>query len=456
MKNIIVIGALGVVGSKLITDLTRNGTDNYNIIAIDQKYKDVEIFEDRINIGVSVDNLSVVEKSLVSLLDNESDNYVFIALPTNVSEDEITTLDCDNVFKSIFFFNSLSENGDIQGQFKIINLSTISVDTVNDIINGDYENEKMTISYFPERVNPCIYTRYNTEKEKRTLYTADVDVARLLGKFYEITRANSAKEAVISKLFENAQRDVNIQFQNTMKELCKHQGISYDEIFRLASTKKEFVKDFTAGLPGGQCITVDLLGLVTKEKESESNLIKHYGVNNYFCDLAGYEQYTRKIVSNELRRKVKHIIQKKTPDLLNIVFLGLTYKKDAEGLENSAHLTIAKELINHLDNKMKQYTIDCPQHKIEVKYSWYDSCITYGEQDSKVYNILNYNNGNFRNNLKRLRHFDEIKTTCEERKTKKIFTVFIVGAQHSKDTIEFIEDAKNYANSKIIVLKDLI
>ena len=63
-------------------------------------------------------------------------------------------------------------------------------------------------------------------------------------------------EAETAKVIENIQRDVNIGLINEIYSACKKLNINFDNVYKLASTKWNFL-NFRPGLVGGHCLPVD-------------------------------------------------------------------------------------------------------------------------------------------------------------------------------------------------------
>ena len=92
----------------------------------------------------------------------------------------------------------------------------------------------------------------------------------------------SLKEAEMSKVIENVQRDINIAFMNEIFLISNKLKIDFFKVIRLASTKWNFL-NFNPGLVGGHCLPVDpyYLYFIAKQKKLEASfLLSGRNINN--------------------------------------------------------------------------------------------------------------------------------------------------------------------------------
>ncbi len=98
----------------------------------------------------------------------------------------------------------------------------------------------------------------------------------------------------MSKVIENIQRDINVAFMNEILMVSEKLNLNFKEVFKLASTKWNFLK-FSPGLVGGHCLPVDPFYLY--------HLAKVKGYDAKFM-LAG------RIVNDDLKTFIINKIQK--------------------------------------------------------------------------------------------------------------------------------------------------
>ena len=144
--------------------------------------------------------------------------------------------------------------------------STVSPGTTENIckkIISNYskiKNNDIQICFSPERINPG--DKKNTLNKINKVISGNSKAA--IKKAYTIYKkikkkvfiADNIKSAEISKIFENAQRDVNISLMNELLKICELYNIDYNEVLRICSTKWNF-SYFKPGLVGGHCVPVD-------------------------------------------------------------------------------------------------------------------------------------------------------------------------------------------------------
>lgn len=137
------------------------------------------------------------------------------------------------------------------------------------------------VGYSPERINPGDKNNKLTNIVKVTSGCCKKSLDIIDGIYSKIItagtyRAPSIKVAEASKVIENTQRDINIAFMNEISVLFRKMNISTKEVLEAASTKWNFL-NFTPGLVGGHCISVDphYLQSSAKSFNSELALVKH-------------------------------------------------------------------------------------------------------------------------------------------------------------------------------------
>jgi UDP-N-acetyl-D-galactosamine dehydrogenase len=192
--------------------------------------------------------------------------------------------------------------------------------------------------YCPERINAGDKIN-NLENTVKVISACDSFVLSKIKKLYKkiiknIYCAETIQVAEMSKVVENAQRDVNIAFMNEVSMICKSLDISSQEVLKTAYSKWNFVK-FKPGLVGGHCIGVDPYYLIerAKEKGFRANLlIKSREINN-------------KVPNYIFKNILKKFIEKKI--ILNeskILICGVTFKENVTDTRNSKIFEIAEKL----------------------------------------------------------------------------------------------------------------
>jgi len=133
-----------------------------------------------------------------------------------------------------------------------------------------------------------------------------------------------AQTAELSKLSENAFRDVNIAFANELSLICDRMGINVWELIRLANRHPR-VKILNPGVGvGGHCIAVDPWFIVDSAPEQTKLIRAAREINDHKPHF-----FVNKIT--------QAITQAKNP---KVAFLGLSYKPDIDDMRESPAIEV--------------------------------------------------------------------------------------------------------------------
>ena len=206
------------------------------------------------------------------------------------------------------------------------------------------KNVKFHIGYSSERINPGdkIHNIKNINKvvsiqNHKYILARVKKVYNCISK--KIVFSENIKEAELSKLIENTQRDLNIALMNEIMILCYKTNLDFNEVIRLARSKWNFLK-FSPGLVGGHCLPVDPYYLSyygNKSKFKTKVTLAGRSVNNSMETFI-FEKIYKKIL------QIEEIKNKK------IVIAGLTYKPNVADLRNSIAIKIFKKLKDKFPN----------------------------------------------------------------------------------------------------------
>lgn len=158
--------------------------------------------------------------------------------------------------------------------------------------------------------------------------------------------ATDAPTAEMTKLTENAFRDVNIAFANELSLICDKLGINVWELIKLANHHPRV--DILQPGPGvgGHCIAVDPWFIVSADPENSRLIRTARQVNDHKPEwvLEKFEE----AISNSGKKKV--------------AILGLSFKPDIDDLRESPALVIAQKMVKEhpeCDFLMVEPNIDC-------------------------------------------------------------------------------------------------
>lgn len=197
---------------------------------------------------------------------------------------------------------------------------------------GCESNERIYISHCPERVLPGKILKELVEND-RIIGGIDKESTNKTSEFYskfvegKLLKTN-ARTAELSKLTENAFRDVNIAFANELSLICDQLNINVWELINLANHHPRVNILQPGPGVGGHCIAVDPWFIVDSAPE-QSKLI-----------------HTARNINDS---KPYHVIEK-VKMLINeisdpkIACLGLSFKANIDDLRESPAVHIVKEL----------------------------------------------------------------------------------------------------------------
>lgn len=192
------------------------------------------------------------------------------------------------------------------------------------------------VAHCPERVLPGQVIRELVENDRiiggmdRASTAAAAQVYKMFVKKGECI-ATDARTAEMSKLTENAFRDVNIAFANELSLICDQQGINVWELISLANRHPR-VNILQPGCGvGGHCIAVDPWFIVNQNPDTAKIIHQARLVNDY----------KPHYVVERVESAVAGI------DNPKIACLGLAFKPDIDDLRESPALDITKTLANN-------------------------------------------------------------------------------------------------------------
>jgi len=198
------------------------------------------------------------------------------------------------------------------------------------------EESDIRIAYCPERVLPGHVIRELVEND-RIIGGMTPECTQTASALYKIfvkgaCIPTNARTAEMSKLTENASRDVSIAFANELSILCDKMGIDVWELIALANRHPR-VNILQPGCGvGGHCIAVDPWFIVNAFPH-DAHLMKTAREINDGKPL---------FVISKVKEAIKDI------DNPKIACLGLAFKPDIDDLRESPALEITKQLSDEI------------------------------------------------------------------------------------------------------------
>ena len=335
--HIAVIG-LGYVGLPLLMALSKH----YPTIGFDINPTRIESLKKGIDTTQQVKAEEILRSSCSlsnALCDIAQANIYIICVPTPIDEYKVPDL------SALLYASELVGKVLQKGNIVIYESTTYPTCTENeckDKLESTSHlryNEDFYLGYSPERINPSDTTHTLSSICKITSGSTD-EAGDLVDSLYAsiITagthRVSSIKTAEMTKIIENAQRDLNIAFVNEMCIICDYLEIDTLEVLEAAKTKWNFLP-FTPGLVGGHCISVDPYYLTHK-----MNSI------GYIPQVISSGRLINDTMPHFIAQKIIKLMIKAHIQVLGskILILGITFKQNCPDIRDSKVPLVKKEL----------------------------------------------------------------------------------------------------------------
>ena len=329
---------LGYVGLPLAVEVGRKyPTLGYDINV--KRIEDLERGEDR---TLEVTKLEIDESTFLRFTHNSNHlskcNFFIVTVPTPV--DNAKNPDLTPLKSATKIVGEKLSNGAV-----VVYESTVFPGCTEEVcvpileeVSGLKYNKDFFCGYSPERINPGDKEHRISDIKKVTSGSTQ-DVAKLVDDFYAsfITAgthlASSIKVAEAAKVIENAQRDINIAFVNELSIIFDKMDIDTHEVLNAAGTKWNFL-NFSPGLVGGHCISVDPYYLTHKSEQL-----------GYHPQVITAGREINDNMGTHVATKVTNLINLKlTSNDLKVAILGFTFKENCPDVRNTRVIDIYKEL----------------------------------------------------------------------------------------------------------------
>ncbi len=199
-------------------------------------------------------------------------------------------------------------------------------------------NRDFYIGYCPERINPGD-KNHPFENNVKVVSASTPEALDTIAYVYSqvvtegIYKAPNIKTAETAKLFENAQRDVNIALVNELSRICDATGVDTKDVVEAAATKKGFFK-FTPGLVGGYALDAGSHHLIYKSLKMGHNP----------KILRATRSVNGGMAKHIAVKTVKHILSSGPSGKVKVAILGFTFKEDYPDVKNTNVISIVREL----------------------------------------------------------------------------------------------------------------
>jgi UDP-N-acetyl-D-mannosaminuronic acid dehydrogenase len=234
----------------------------------------------------------------------------------------------------------------------IIIESTIPPGTIDNSIRPLVKNAGLRdgvdvhLVHAPERIVPGNLLN-ELISNARTIGADSPEIGQKVKKIYESFCKNEImltdiKTAEMTKIVENAFRDINIAYANELTKICRFSGLDVHEIIRIANKHPRVnILDPGPGV-GGHCIPVDPWFLVS-DYPTLTNLVH---------------------AARDVNDSMPEYVLDRTVDILSlhninnfdrVGIYGLTYKEDVDDVRNSPTFQLLNSMYRHLANPIKVY-----------------------------------------------------------------------------------------------------
>ena len=276
----------------------------------------------------------------------EKSDVFIITVPTpfkNLKKSKFPTPDISYIKKSIFSISNILEKDNL-----IILESTSPVGTTDKIVtwlsklrpdlsfpkasNKNPKKPDVFISYCPERVLPGDILKELKNNDRiiggQTKFCSNKAYNFYKGFVGGNLFQTDSKSAEMSKLAENAYRDLNIAYANEISMICDDLKIDPYNLIHL-SNKHPRVNILNPGPGvGGHCIAVDPWFIVSNNSKKSQLIQTARRVNEQKKD------WVKKKIANQVSK-----IKKKK---ISISFYGITYKPNSDDFRESPALEIVR------------------------------------------------------------------------------------------------------------------
>jgi UDP-N-acetyl-D-mannosaminuronic acid dehydrogenase len=344
LVSVIGLGYIGLPTAALLARAGTNviGIDINNAIVEDVNRGNVKLTEPKLN---NIVKNAVVKGYLRATKKYEKADVFIIAVPTPFKNNHKPDLSyIESAVKSIapileknniIILESTSPVGTTE---KIINwMKEIRPDLKYPVYNNTDQNCDLYIAHCPERVLPGNIIKEFSENDRIIGGVTKECAIRVKNFFKKYINAQciitDCRTAELSKLTENAFRDVNIAFANEISLICNDLDINVWELISLANHHPRVnILNPGPGV-GGHCLAVDPWFIIDSSPD-RTLLIKSARKRN-------------DLMPSEIIKKVINIVNSfdKEINQLNIAIFGLAFKPNIDDLRESPALEIAQKIV---------------------------------------------------------------------------------------------------------------
>ena len=250
--------------------------------------------------------------------------------------------------------------------------STISPETIDKYVRpivkemNQRENKGITLAHAPERIIPGKMID-ELLHNNRTIGADDEETAKRIKNLYQTfcegeIVLTDIRTAEMSKVVENAYRDINIAFANELVKICREAKVDVYELIKIAN-KHPRVNILSPGPGvGGHCISVDPWFLVGDYPGLANIILAARKIND---SMPAY-----------VLNRINEIMDKEGIQSLSRVGLyGLSYKENVDDIRESPTLQMLESMKRHLAKGVKVYDPYVNYEVVDNQYFDFDTFI---------------------------------------------------------------------------------
>ena len=354
--NIISVIGLGYIGLPTAATLA---SKEKKVIGVDVSQKVVDIINSG-QVHIKEPELDFMVKNavkkgfLTASIEPQPADVFMIAVPTPfypiTTKDSVPEPDLSFIKDAAISIASVLKKGDL-----VILESTSPVGTTEQLskwlsearsdltfphLNG--EDSDIRIAYCPERVLPGNITKELIDNDR--IIGGITDCCSMAAKklYEEFVKGNciltNDRTAEMSKLTENAFRDVGIAFANELSVICDEQNINVWELISLANHHPRVNILQPGPGVGGHCIAVDPWFIVDKSPNLSRLIKTARQINDAKPDF----------IFSKLKSVIKQLIQEgkfESISQITIACYGVTFKPNIDDTRQSPALGICEKII---------------------------------------------------------------------------------------------------------------
>ncbi len=368
MKELINVIGLGYIGLPTALMLASKGLSvvgtDLNVEKVRQLQNGALTFEEE---GLKCLYNKALENGIKFSNVYETAEMYIVAVPTPFNKFSKKVV-ADYLINAVGNIAKVCKNGSI-----VVVESTISPGTIERFIRPIAENlfedegKKMHLAHAPERIIPGNMIN-ELIHNNRTIGADNLQIAQKVKGIYSMfcegeIELTDIKTAEMSKVVENAYRDINIAYANELVKICKVADVDVYELIRIAN-KHPRVNILSPGPGvGGHCISVDPWFLVGDYPGLANIILSARKINDSMPEY--------------VLERIDEIMAQNNIELVERVGLyGLTYKENVDDIRESPTLQLLDCMKRHLAKGIKVYDPYIKEDIVENQYHDFETFVS--------------------------------------------------------------------------------